>query len=101
MPRPSMPRWIALIALAAASQLGAAGRADAADGRDLAAATEQCKKASDKQAVIASCSAVIAQSHDPRLLERAYNRRGRCHVNSFYLSRALERRGLRRANSRR
>ncbi len=47
-----------------------------ADTRDLAAATDTCKRASDKQIVIASCSTVISMSHDPRLLERAYNRRG-------------------------
>ncbi len=47
-----------------------------ADTRDLAAATDTCKKAADKQVVIASCSTVISLSHDPRLLERVYNRRG-------------------------
>ena len=75
MPRPLLPRWVVLSALAAACHLAAAGRG-VADSRDFAAAVGQCKKASDKEEVIASCSIVIAQSHDPRLLERAYNRRG-------------------------
>ena len=73
MSRPFTLCW----AISSLAALAAAGAGPArADARDLAAATDTCKKASDKQAVIASCSAVIAQSHDPRLLERAYNRRG-------------------------
>ena len=68
---------LAVSSLAAlASACVVAGPAWAGSPRDLAAATESCKKASDKQDVIASCSTVIALSHDPRLLERAYNRRG-------------------------
>ncbi len=75
MSRPFTLCWAVSSLAALAAVWGVSGPARA-DTRDLAAATDVCKKASDKQAVIASCSTVIALSRDPRLLERAYNRRG-------------------------
>ncbi len=76
MSRPSkLCQAISSLAVLAVA-LVAASLAWAGDSRDLPTATDACKKASDKQAVIASCSTVIALSHDTRLLERAYNRRG-------------------------
>lgn len=39
-------------------------------------ATELCRQASERSAVISACSVVIGLSSDPKLLERAYNRRG-------------------------
>ena len=76
MSRSSSFQWLTLGAAVAVWSLAAGGLGIADDRHDLALATDQCKKASEKQAVIASCSTVIVLSRDPRLLERAYNRRG-------------------------
>ena len=61
-------------ALVAAAGAGLSGFALAAGGSD--ATFDRCKRETDKSAIINACSAVIASAKDPRMLERAYNRRG-------------------------
>ena len=74
-------------ALAVAAGAGWSGFALALGGSD--AAFERCKRETDKPAIINACSAVIASAKDPRVLERAYNRRGLANERSGQFNAAV------------
>ena len=70
----SGPRALGLLSVIGYAGLSVSALAEPAS--DLRNATDLCKRTADRATVISSCSIVIGSSKDPRLLERAYNRRG-------------------------
>ena len=72
MPRDNIASLSAL-SIAGVLMLGIGGSPQASE---LQGATDLCKRASERPTIISACSVVIGLSRDPRLLERAYNRRG-------------------------
>ena len=82
-----MRRTRALYSALVAAGAGWSGFALASGGSD--ATFERCKRETDKPAIINACSAVIASAKDPRVLERAYNRRGLANERSGQFNAAV------------
>ena len=72
MPRANIAA-ISAVPIAGMLMLGFGATAQASE---LQGATDLCKRASERPTIISACSVVIGLSHDPKLLERAFNRRG-------------------------